>query len=225
MTTAKRARLSAGARRAQLIELGLQLLATRTLDELSVEALAEEAGVSRGLLFHYFRSKQEFHLEVAQAAAQALLERTEPDLSLPPQARLRASLSAFIDYVVANKDGYVSLVRGAASGDETMRTVSERTRDQLATRVTDNVGALGLPLTAESELAIHGWIAFIEEVVVRWLRDSPIEREHLLNMLTNALPALVLASGDVPLSDLAAAMHLHPARPPDKSDDGCGSSY
>ena len=68
MTAAKRTRLTPEARRAQLIELGVEMLATRTLDELSVEEIAQHAGISRGLLFHYFASKQEFHIEVARAA-------------------------------------------------------------------------------------------------------------------------------------------------------------
>src|SRR5947199_5495441 len=92
----KRTRLDPVARRAQLIELGVEMLATRTLDELSVEDIATKAGISRGLLFHYFASKQEFHTAVAQAAAQALLDRTEPDTALPPLEALRGGLVAFI---------------------------------------------------------------------------------------------------------------------------------
>ena len=180
------------------------MLATRTLDELSVEALADEAGVSRGLLFHYFRSKQEFHLEVARAVAAELIARTEPDESLAPLDRLRASLTAFVEYVVENKDSYISLVRGAASGDDTMRKVSEGTRSKLADRVSGSVGDLGLPLGPQSVLAIQGWIVFTEEVVVRWLEAPSIGRDELLSMLTNSLPAIVLASGDLLLSDLAA---------------------
>jgi len=200
----KRQRLHAEDRRSQLIELGRRMLATRTLDELSVEALADEAGVSRGLLFHYFRSKQEFHLAVAKAASAELIARTEPDRSLAPLDRLHASLASYVDYVVENKDSYVSLVRGAASGDDTMREVSESTRSTLAERVSDSVGELGLPLSPQSVLAIHGWIVFAEEVVVRWLNEPTIGRGELLAMLTRSLPAVVLASGDVLLSDLAA---------------------
>src|SRR5512140_826943 len=115
MRETKRVRLSPEARRAQLIELGVELLATRRLDELSVELIAQTAGISRGLLFHYFSSKQDFHVEVARAAAAAMIERTEPDTSLPPVDALRGALSAFIDYVEENPDNYKSLVRGAAS--------------------------------------------------------------------------------------------------------------
>jgi len=132
VATEKRVRLNPEARRAQLIELGVEMLATRTLDELSVEDIAQQAGISRGLLFHYFSSKQEFHLEVARAAAQELIRRTDPDESKPPLEALHGSLHAFIDYVEENPDNYKSLVRGAASGDDEMRAIFDATRATLA---------------------------------------------------------------------------------------------
>ncbi len=190
----KRVRLSPDARRAQLIDLGVRMLATRTLEDLSVEALAEEAGISRGLLFHYFRSKQEFHLEVIRAAARELLERTAPDDTLAPLEQLTTSLSAFIDYVTENHDAYVSLVRGAASGDETVRRVSDETRTEMANRVLKHLEVLGLPADARSEIAVRGWVAFCEEAVISWLSGTStpaVPREDLLALLANALPGVV----------------------------------
>lgn len=196
----KRTRLRPDARRAQLIELGVEMLATRTLDELSVEDIAKQAGISRGLLFHYFASKQEFHLEVARAAAQALITRTEPDRSLPPLDSLRGALTAFMDYVVENPDNYKSLVRGAASGDTEMRSIFDRTRSTMAGRIVEVLAELGLPLGPRATLAVHGWVAYVEECVVRAIDDGSIEdgefRGGLLDMLAKSLPALVLASSD-----------------------------
>src|SRR6266702_2602494 len=151
----KRVRLNPDTRRAQLVELGVRMLATRRLEDLSVEALAEQAGISRGLLFHYFRSKQEFHLEVVRAAARELLARTAPDVGLAPLEQLTTSLAAFIDYVTENRDAYVSLVRGAASGDATVRRVSDETRTELANRVLKHLDALGLPADTRTEIAVH----------------------------------------------------------------------
>lgn len=189
---AKRVRLPPDARRAQLIQLGVQMLATRRLEDLSVEALADEAGISRGLLFHYFRSKQEFHLEVVRACARELLERTEPDPELPPLEQLRTSLGAYVDYVTQNRDVYVSLVRGAASGDAAVREVADETRTEQANRVLKHLDALGLPGAARTELAVRGWVAFCEEVVVSWLAsDQRSPREEVLALLANALPGVV----------------------------------
>jgi AcrR family transcriptional regulator len=201
---ARRVRLQPDARRAQLIQLGVQMLATRHLDDLSVEALADEAGISRGLLFHYFRSKQEFHLEVVRACARELLARTEPDPQLPPLEQLRTSLGAYIDYVTENRDAYVSLVRGAASGDASVRQVADETRTEQANRVLEHVEALGLPGAARTELAVRGWVAFCEEVVVSWLASGQRpSREEVLALLADALPGLVLTPDLQWFSDLS----------------------
>ena len=192
---AKRVRLPPDARRAQLIQLGVQMLATRRMEDLSVEALADEAGISRGLLFHYFRSKQEFHLEVVRACARELLERTEPDPHLQPLEQLRTSLGAYVDYVTQNRDVYVSLVRGAASGDAAVRQVADETRTEQANRVLKHLDALGLPGAARTELAVRGWVAFCEEVVVSWLAsDQRLPHDELLALLANALPGVVLTA-------------------------------
>jgi AcrR family transcriptional regulator len=206
MVAAKRTRLNPEARRAQLIELGVQMLATRTLDELSVEDIARQAGISRGLLFHYFASKQEFHVEVARAAAGALLARTEPDLSLAPVAALRGSLNAFIEYVVENPDSYKSLVRGAASGDSEMRAIFTATRAALAGRVIGVVARMGFELGPRAELAVHGWVALAEECTIRWIDDRTVTRAQLQDTLTKALPAVVLAASDEQVGSLVAIL-------------------
>ena len=206
MTAAKRTRLSPAARRAQLIELGVEMLATRRLDELSVDLIAASAGISRGLLFHYFASKREFHLEVARAAAAEMLRRTEPDPALAPVDALRGSLAAFIDYVEENPDNYKSLVRGAASGDADMRAIFDATRVAMAHRVIESVAAQGLQMRERAVLAVHGWVAFAEECVIRWLDERPFDREGLLDLLTKSLPAVALAASDDEIGTLAAIL-------------------
>jgi AcrR family transcriptional regulator len=202
----KRTRLDPAARRAQLIELGVEMLATRTLDELSVEDIASKAGISRGLLFHYFSSKQEFHLEVARAAAAELIARTAPDTTLPPLDALRGALGAFIDYVEENPDNYKSLVRGAASGDLDMRAIFDATRSTMAGRIVAVLSEQGLPLGPRAELAVHGWVAFTEECVIRSIDGGVREREALLDMLTKALPALVLAASGEEVNSLVSIL-------------------
>lgn len=192
----RRSRLSPEARRAQLIELGVDMLATRRLDELSVDLIAATAGISRGLLFHYFASKQEFHLEVARAAAAEMIRRTEPDPSLAPLDALRGALSAFVDYVEENPDNYVSLVRGAMSGDQEMRAIFAATRATMAGRIIAVLAGERLELSERAQLAVHGWIAFVEECVVRWMAERAFDREQLLELLTKSLPALTMAASD-----------------------------
>lgn len=54
--TQTRVRLKPEERRTQLINIGLRLLVDRPIHEMSIDEVAAEAGISRGLLFHYFPS-------------------------------------------------------------------------------------------------------------------------------------------------------------------------
>ena len=197
MTATRRVRLNPDERREQLLELGVQMLATRTLDELSVEVLAEEAGISRGLLFHYFKSKQEFHRAVVRRAADELIRVTEPDPSLPVPEQIAASMGAYVDYVADHHQSYVSLVRGAASGDDQLRRIADDTRTTLTLRITDNLATMGLRDSPAAQLAARGWTAFAEELVVCWAAEPKIGRDDLIRLLSDSLVALIGTAGAI----------------------------
>jgi AcrR family transcriptional regulator len=195
-----RVRLTPEQRREQLLDLGVRMLATRSVEELSIELLAEEAGVSRGLLYHYFRSKQEFHHAVVRRAADEVIRVTAPKPDGTPLERLAGSLEAYVDYVAANYEGYASLVRGAASGNPAMREVYEETRAALTDRIFVSAGDVGLAEfgvtdSAAVRLMVRGWSAMTEEVVMSWVRDTRgVPKEELLVLLAAALPAVLSAS-------------------------------
>ena len=191
--TGARTRLAPGERRSQLLDLGVRLLATRSVDELSIDLLAEEAGISRGLLYHYFGNKHAFHEAVVRRAADDLIAQTAPPAEGEPLERLLASVTAYLDYVVANHEGYLSLVKGAAGGNDTLREIYEEARSALTDRVfrRDAQGEV-LPDTAASRLVVRGWAAMTEELVLTWVVDpAGVTREELLRMIAASLPALV----------------------------------
>lgn len=193
MTTTTRTRLTPDQRRSQLLDLGVRLLATRSLDELSIDLLAEEAGISRGLLYHYFGNKHAFHEAVVRRAADDLIEQTAPPSDGEPMVRLVASLAAYVDYVVANHEGYLSLVKAAAGGNETLREIYEEARSALNGRVfRDDAQGEIIPDTPVTRLVVRGWSAMIEELVLSWIADpGELSREQLLDILAASLPAIV----------------------------------
>jgi AcrR family transcriptional regulator len=199
MTSPSRVRLSPDTRREQLLELGVRLLSTRALDELSIETLAEEAGISRGLLYHYFGNKQDFHTAVVQRAADDLYARTAPTGDGSPLEQLAGSLARYVDYVAENYQGYVSLIRGAAGGHDEIRRIYEDSRAALTDRlfegpVAEEAAALGLVDTPAVRLLVRGWSAFVEEVVVEWVRDPrDLSRDQLLTLLSASLPGILPA--------------------------------
>jgi len=200
VTANTRVRLSPDERRAQLLDLGVRLLATRSLDALSIDLLAEEAGISRGLLYHYFGNKHAFHEAVVRRAADDLIAQTAPPADGEPLERLAASVAAYVGYVEANYEGYLSLVKGAASGNQALRAIYEEARSALSDRIfTADARAEVVPDTAATRLVVRGWAAMTEEVVLTWVADpTGVSRDELLALLASSLPALVAALGGDP---------------------------
>ena len=80
---ATRTRMSREARQDQLLQLGAELFADRSYEDVHIEELSEVAGVSRGLLYHYFPTKRAFFAAMVRRESSQMMEITTPDESLP----------------------------------------------------------------------------------------------------------------------------------------------
>ncbi|EGD56662.1 TetR/AcrR family transcriptional regulator [Gordonia neofelifaecis] len=200
--TSARTRLSPAARRRQLIDLGVELARDRPLELVTMEAVAEAAGVSKGLIFHYFESKADFHLCVITEQAEEMLARTAPRDDIGDTIEmLQASITAYVDYVADNGRGFVGVIRGAASADAAIRAVADRTRAAMTERILSRAPSIGIERTPAIELAVAGWIAFVEESLVRWIDDPVVTRDQLVQIFVGALPTLAGLVGAVVATD------------------------
>ncbi|MFD6453557.1 MULTISPECIES: TetR/AcrR family transcriptional regulator [unclassified Nocardia] len=190
----KRVRLSPEERRLQLITLGAEMLVDRSLEDVSVDDIAKQAGISRGLLFHYFASKQEFHEAIARHVSTEFFVAIMPNRELSLFDMLRDSIERFVDYATEHSASYRSVLRGPASVTPDMADYVNETRGAIADLI---VSELPLPPEdpdlARLTLAIRGWIAFVEETILTWMIDKPISRESLVDLLVESLPALALS--------------------------------
>ena len=71
-----RRRLSPDDRRAELLALGAEVFGQRPYDEVRIDEIAERAGVSRALMYHYFPDKRAFFAAVVKGQADQLFETT-----------------------------------------------------------------------------------------------------------------------------------------------------
>src|SRR4051812_44791315 len=110
---APRRRLTPDARRAELLRAGERLFTEKAFDDVSIEDIAEAAGVSKNLLYHYFSGKRELYLATIRASAEKMLIRTAPDMSMGPIERLRASIDNHLRHAEEHAAGYVKLLLGA----------------------------------------------------------------------------------------------------------------
>ena len=190
-------RLSTDERRAHLLEVGLDLFSTRSYDELSVGDIADAAGLSKGLLYHYFAGKREFYVAVVTESSQRLVDGTAPDDSLPADQRLLSALDRYLDYVESNAVGYAALMQGGLGADAEVAAVLEVSRWRFAERVLAQ-----LPAGSETpalRLVLRGWVAYAETVAVQWVAHPTIDRDAVRDLLASGLAGLLTASGVAPL--------------------------
>jgi AcrR family transcriptional regulator len=162
-----RARLDVDERRRQLVALGLDLFGARSYDAVSIDELAAAAGISKGLLYHYFPTKKDFYVATVRAAADQLVARTSDDTQGTPLERLRAGLDAYLDYVIEHQQPYTALMRGGVGVDVEVSRIVDETRAALGTRLLE-----GTPVDAKDPLvrvALRGWIGFVEAATLDWL--------------------------------------------------------
>lgn len=186
-----RSRLSAEERRSQLTEVGLELLADRPIHELALDEVADRAGISRTLLFHYFPTKSDFYAAVVERAGQRLLAGGKAPTGAPGPERVRSLIAGYLRLVESSRDLYVRLVRGAAGGDPAVM----RTIDDLRTALIPTwVAAAGVRAESADDavtaLLVRGWLVGLEEVALAW-DPSVVGREELTGALTRSFLALM----------------------------------
>lgn len=188
-----RRRLTPDARRAELLRAGERVFASRPYDEVSIEQIAEAAGVSKNLLYHYFSGKRELYLATIRAAADEMLTRTAPDMRLEPIPRLRASIDQHLRHVEEHAEGYIKLLRGAGGDDEVLAIVADAKR-RVVQRTIASLPLDGATPPPGLELVLYGWIAFIDELSVAWIEKPTLARDEVREMLVHQFVAILSGS-------------------------------
>jgi AcrR family transcriptional regulator len=181
--------LSQDARRTQLLELGLSLFGARSYEDISIEELAQQAGISKGLMYHYFGSKRAFYTEVVRLAATRLLETVEPDPGLSGPDNIRRGLTAYFAFVEEHAEPYLALMHGGLGMDDLVHNILEESRQSIVSHILYGIGVdePNLPRIAPMRLAIRSWIGGVEAAALHWMvqRDVPIPT--IIDMLATSL--------------------------------------
>jgi AcrR family transcriptional regulator len=194
VTSLHGSRLAPDERRDQLIRLGVELVGRDGYDQLSITAIARAAGISKGLLYHYFATKSDFVVAVLRQAREELEQRMGFDESLSPVARLDANLDAFLAYAEEHAAGYRALARARTGDDEAIREELAVGRHRRIGTLTNLAAQLAGVERREIEspaltTVLSGWLAFSEDVVVRWLTERHLSRDQVRDLLRQALLA------------------------------------
>ncbi|MGW3628694.1 TetR/AcrR family transcriptional regulator [Streptomyces sp. NPDC005122] len=188
-------RLSVEERRSQLLEAALTLFAHRAPEEVSLDDVAEAAGVSRPLVYRYFPGGKQ---QLYEAALRSAAEELEHCFAEPPQGSLSERLSRALDRYLAFVDqhdaGFSALLQGG-SVVETSRTTAivDGVRRAAADQIVDHL-AVRDP-GPRLRMTVRMWITAVEGASLSWLdggKEPPLD--ELRDWLVEQFVAMLVAS-------------------------------
>ncbi|MEW2015682.1 TetR/AcrR family transcriptional regulator [Rhodococcus sp. NPDC076796] len=188
--TTPRKRMTPAQRRAQLLEIGSALFAERPYEDVWIEEVADLAGVSRGLMYHYFPSKREFFVEIVRTESERNLDLTAPDTSLPVLEQIAAGLDAYISYTDEHAHGVRAVNRGSLLGDRRIDDILTREFEIQQERI---LAALPERFRDDEMIrtALHGWVAFVRAVCLDWVERRTLDREQVRAVCLRAVAGLL----------------------------------
>jgi AcrR family transcriptional regulator len=195
----RRVRLQIDERRVQLLDLGIRLFSTHSYEDISVDDVAEAAGISKGLLYHYFEGKREFYVETIRAASLKLRRLTKPHPELPPAARLRAAIDAHLNYVQEYGSVYTAIHGSGVAVAPEISEILEEHREVVMRYFLQNL-EISKPRPV-LRAALRAWIAMVEGASLDWVSHPELARDDLRELLVSSY-----------VSILAKALELDPRK-------------
>ncbi|MFF4753419.1 TetR/AcrR family transcriptional regulator [Streptomyces sp. NPDC002514] len=202
-------RLSVEERRSQLIDAALSLFAHRRPEDVSLDDVAEVAGVSRPLVYRYFPGgKQQLYEAAVGSAADELEQCFDEPRQGPRLLRLTRALDRYLTFVDGHDTGFSALLQGG-SVVETRRTsaIVDGVRRAAAVHIYNH-----LDITEPGprmRMTVRMWITAVEAASLIWLdEDKQPPLDELRDWLVEQFVALltVTAGRDPQTAALIAAL-------------------
>lgn len=174
-------RLPRAVREQQMLDSAVRVFAKRGFHAASMDEIAEQAGISKPMVYAYLGSKEELFVACLRRETTRLVDAVTATAHLeeaPPDRQLWRGLKAFLQVVGEHRQGWTVLYR-QAHGWEPFSSELSTLRSQVADAV---AGLLGRALTSagrrvsDGELEVMAYaLVGAAESVADWLGDRPGE--------------------------------------------------
>jgi len=182
-TTKKREVLSRDARIQSILTASQRVFSSRPYDEISIDDIAAEASMSKGLLYHYFASKRDLYLETLRSVLTTVSQLIDDSHSL------HDSLDTILSHFEQSPALARMVFRGGIGSDAEAEALITAYRQRQFAVFFQRVGnSAADPLV---QLALRSWISFFQEVCLQWLEQQDIPRERILVLLEQSLQAIL----------------------------------
>ncbi len=134
MNSPKFSRLDPEQRREKILDAANALFAERPYDEVSVEDIARSAGVTRGLVHHYFGGRKDVYIGLLERIGAQREDQIPLPVGSTASARVADSVSRWLDWTEANRRVWLAtMAHGEDIADpEVRRVVADLVRRAVA---------------------------------------------------------------------------------------------
>ena len=193
----KYSRLDPAQRREQMLDAANELFAERGYEEVSVEDIARSAGVTRGLVHHYFGGRKEVYVALLERLDAVREEPLRPPVGRSARARVADSVSRWLDWTEANRTIYLGTI---APGEDIVDPDVRRVVADLVRRAVALVATFHADIAEDSprlRYALECWTGLNRAATRRWLRGEAT-REATQELLASTLEHVLRTFGAPP---------------------------
>jgi AcrR family transcriptional regulator len=193
-------RLEAAERREQILDAAKALFAERGYDEVRIEDIASSAGVTRGLVHHYFGGRKEVYIALLERLGAVREEQLRPPVGRSARARVADSVSRWLDWTEANRTIYLGTI---APGEDFADPDVNRLVTDLVRRAVALVAAFHSDIAQDSprlRYALECWTGLNRAATRRWLRGEAT-RDLTQEVLASTLEHVLRTFGAVSVGD------------------------
>ena len=183
-------------RKQELLDTSMKLFVERGIDAVSIRDIAQEAGVTPGLIYHYFDSKSALVDEVLDSYAQqcaAVDIQILDDPSLPLSDKIDALLDAIAQEEHRPYHEFFHRAGNRAFHDQLSRRMCDLIRPHLSAALTSEARRLGATLRSPETLA-----DFITHGLINVLSDPDTPDPEVLSHVREYIDALLASQMQEP---------------------------
>ena len=190
-------RLNAAERRDQILDAANALFAERGYGDVTIEDVASSAGVTRGLVHHYFGGRKELYLALLERLGAVREDGLRPPIGRSSRARVADSVSRWLDWTEENRTIYLGTI---APGEDIADAEVRRVVAGLVDRAVGLVASYHADLAQDSprlRYALACWTGLNRAAIRRWLRGDTT-RDATQELLVSTLEHVLRTFGSPP---------------------------
>ena len=184
------------ARRRQIVETGIQTIASQGFSQASLAEIARKAGISKGVISYHFAGKEALVDEILRSLLRQPAEFIKERVSRHESAlgKLRAYIEANFEFMKTHRDNYVALVdlwgrRGSSGGHSRFNAEAHEPARHYLAHILDAGRERGELRQVPVRMTASLVQAAIDGVMLQWVFDEEaidldVSRAEILEMIT-----------------------------------------